>query len=427
MALLHLLLEWQRHLKLELAAIHINHQLRGKESEGDQKFVKNFCEERKIPVCLEKANIRKFAKENKYSLEEAGHILRERIYQQHLKEKNFNAVATAHNLNDQAETILMHILEGTGLEGLSGIYLQKQGIIRPLLFAERREIERYAREKNIPFREDSSNKDIRYKRNKIRHKLLPYLEREFSLSKLDNFLKMGMVLQEWSSYSNRLIEAFEKKVRVGNQKATFNANDYQKQFSGVQIKLLENILQRLSGVNTKLDYNTFNGFKLWLETAKEGTKFQLYPKVLARRHDKDLVFQKIPESPVKIKLEIPSENVYYLPGSEIRFILKEVQPEKVTFTRNHSVEFIDRAKIKFPLNLRNWKNGDRFQPLGSPHTRLVSDFLTDLKIEFPQKKNVLVLEQHGEIIAIPGYRISEKFKLTDKTKKALKIELRKNE
>ncbi len=425
MVLLHLLLEWERHLDLNLAALHINHQLRGKDSDKDQEFVQDFCEQKNVLIYIESVNIRQFARENKYSLEEAGHIIREQIYQQYLEEKNFDVVATAHNLNDQAETILMRILEGTGLEGLAGIHLQKKGIVRPLLFAERREIERYAHHNNIPFREDTSNKDIRFKRNRIRHKLLPFLEQEFSLSNLDNFLKMSLILQDWLGFSDSLIEAFNKKLDVNEkqQKVSCKVKEYQNLFSGIQIKMLENVLQNLTGSKAKLDFNTFQGFKSWLEANKEGTRFRLHPKVLVNRQDEYLIFQRISNLPSKIKLEIPAENVYNLYDNGIQFILKEVEPGQVEFREDHSIEFVDREKVKFPVILRNWENGDKFQPLGSSFSRLVSDFLTDLKIEFPRKRTILVLEQKGEIIAIPGYRISEKFKLTPKTKRVLKIEL----
>jgi len=424
MVLLHLLLEWKQNLNLSLAAVYINHQLRGRESELDQQFVEEFCEAKKIPIYVETINIKKFAGENKYSIEEAGHLLRERVYRKYLKETKFDAVATAHNLNDQAETVLMHILEGTGLDGLAGIYLQKKGIVRPLLFATRHEIETYASQKKIQYREDRSNKDLRFKRNKIRHQLLPFLTQEFSLAKLDNFLKMSLILQEWFSYSEKYVETLGKKVKIDKQKAVFKASDFQKQFSGIQLKLLESILQSLIGAKTELDFNNFQGLKMWLETDKDGTKFQLYREVLVSRRDENLVFQRIPKFQSKIKLEIPAENVYNLTESGIQFILKEVKPDLVKFTENHSVEFIDREKVKFPLILRNWKSGDKFQPLGSSFNRLVSDFLTDLRIEFPRKKDVLVLEQNGEIIAIPNFRISEKYKLTPQTRRVLKIELR---
>ena len=427
MVLLHLLLEWQKNLNLNLAAIHINHQLRGKASEQDQKFVQNFCEQKKIPIYIEKVNIRRFAKSNKYSLEEAGHILREQIYEKYLEEKKFDVVATAHNLNDQAETILMHILEGTGLDGLAGIYLQKDKIIRPLLLATRNEIEKFAREKKIPHRKDRSNKDLRFRRNKIRHQLLPFLNKEFSFNKLDSFLKMSLILQDWLDFSDQYLAAFNKKLNVDNKqgKISFQIKDFQKLFSGIQIKVLEDILHRLTDTKTKLNYNIFHDFMNWLESGKDGTKFQLNTKVMVNHLAECLVFQHIPLQPIKIKLGILSENVYNLAELGIQFVLKEGKPDQVKFTEDHSVEFMDKEKIKFPLILRNWESGDKFQPLGTIYYCSVSDFLTDLKIEFPRKKTILVLEQGREIIAIPGYRISEKFKLTSKTKRVLKIELRK--
>lgn len=442
MALLHLLLEWQTHLDLQLAALHINHQLRGQDSDQDQEFVEKFCQQKNLPIYVEKVDMAEFARAHQYSLEEAGHIRRELIYQQYLGEKKFDVVATAHNLNDQAETILMHILDGTGIEGLAGIRLQKSGVVRSLLFADRSEIEQYVRRNNIPFREDKSNLDLRFKRNKIRHELLPFLEREFSLNNLDSFLKMSLILQDWLIYSDNLLEAFKARLSIDKkqEKVSFNIEEYRRLFSGIQIKVLENILSRISGSPQSLNFNTFQGFQTWLEADKPGRRFQLQPEIWVNRHGEFLNFQRISDrlsrhsrkggyavadgAPSnKIRLEIPSENRYTLPDAGIQFRIKKVEAKQVAFDPNHAVEFVDAGKIKFPLILRNWESGDKFQPLGLSHERLVSDFLTDLKIEFPQKRHVLVLEQGGEIVAIPGYRISEKFKLTPKTRRAFKIEL----
>jgi tRNA(Ile)-lysidine synthase len=245
---------------------------------------------------------------------------------------------------------------------------------------------------------------------------------------LDNFLKMSLILQDWQAFSDRYRAAFIKKLKVDDMqgKISFQIKDFQKLFSGIQIKVLEDILQRLTDTRIKLNYNIFHNFMDWLETGKDGTKFQLHAKVMVNHLAESLIFQYLPLQPIKIKLGIPSENVYNLPELGIQFVLKEVKPDQVKFTEDHSVEFIDKEKIKFPLILRNWESGDKFQPLGIIYNCLVSDFLTDLKIEFPRKKTILVLEQGGEIVVIPGYRISEKFKLNSKTKRVLKIELRKN-
>jgi tRNA(Ile)-lysidine synthase len=424
MVLLHLLLVWKRNLNLRLAALHINHKLRGRNSDRDERFVKTFCEQRGIPIHLEAANIRKFANENRYSLEEAGHIKREQIYNKYLRENEYDVVATAHNLNDQAETILMRILEGTGLDGLAGIRVKKTGIVRPLLFANRSQIESYAIREKIPHVEDRSNMDMRFKRNRVRHQLMPFLGQEFSFGNLDNFLKVSLILQEWFSFSEDYVKTLRKKVRVDRGKAFVKASNLKKQFSGFQIKLLEYLLEHLTGSTVKLNFNTYQGFKTWLESDKEGTKYGLNKDILVSRKKTDLVFQRIHKFPSKIELEIPNENVYNLSEPGIRFTLKEVKTGQVKFSDDHSVEFLDREKIHFPLILRNWKSGDKFQPLGAPFNRLVSDFLTDLKIEFPKKKEVLVLEQGGEIVAIPNFRISEKYKLTPQTRRVLKIEIR---
>jgi len=180
MVLLDLFHQWQARLKILLGAVHLNHGIRQETARRDQELVKGICEKVEIPLHILKADVPAHARENGLSLEEAGHKLRKILFEELACQEGYDRIATAHHQDDQAETILSRIISGTGLQGLAGIRLRKNLWIRPLLCATRQEIEQYAIQQNIQYTEDETNKDLNIPRNRIRHDLLPYLQRNYN-------------------------------------------------------------------------------------------------------------------------------------------------------------------------------------------------------------------------------------------------------
>lgn len=427
MVLLSLLREWQDYLHLDLGVVHVNHQLRGAASDADETFVSGVCQQWGLTFHSRKVNVREFARSNKYSLEEAGHILRYEVFKQVLKETKFDVVATGHNLNDQAETLLMRIIDGAGIEGLAGIRLKSRQIVRPLLFALREQIEDYAKTNNVLFRVDESNRDLRFKRNRVRHKLLPFLQEVFPSFKPEHLLNLSLIAGDWERHTDELFRAAvqELKFNKTERKIELEFTLLQKYFSGIQLRLLEHVLLMLLGRRIKLTFNKFSSFQHWLKYSAGGKKFYLHPQVIVFKKNQNLIFQSAIFKGNKLNQEIREEGRYDFPELGLAIFFEILAVGEAVFSDDHVIEYVDGDKAAFPLTLRNWKNGDRFRPLGFIGRRLVSDFLTDLKIEYPRKKGILVLEKEGEIVALPGLRISEDYKITGTTKTALKIKVMK--
>ncbi|NOX37236.1 MAG: tRNA lysidine(34) synthetase TilS [Calditrichaeota bacterium] len=422
--LLHLFLEWQPLLHLRLGVAHVHHGLRGAAADADARFVAELAQKLELPFYEERVPVRDFAREHRLSLEEAGRVLRESALNRIAEQQAFERIATAHHLNDQLETIFLRLLTGTGFEGLAGIWREKGRFIRPLLFASRGEIEAYARSRGLTFREDASNRDLRYLRNRIRHRLLPFLEDTFHLRSLEPFLNMSFVVADWVQYVEQQVDrAFEEAVqKAGENKFYLELSPFRGYFSGIQIRLVERIVQQLAGTEFRFGYRKFRDFLDWLERQRPGRPFQITRNVAVRVADGRLIFER-EEAIVSIDLEIYPDREYPIPELGIKIKCQQVDKKVVQFHSNHRVEFVDASRMVFPLRLRCWQAGDRFQPLGLAGTKRVSDFLQEQKISGARKKNQLVLVNRDDIVAVLGYRISEKYKVTPQTRNVLKIEI----
>ncbi len=202
--LLEVLYKLQNQLEIELVVAHINHMLRGEEANEDEKYVNDFCVERGIEVYSKRININEFAKKQRMSTETAGREARYQFFREVMKKTNSNKIATAHNANDQVETIFMRIMRGTGLEGLTGISVKRDSIyIRPILFLQREEIEWYCEKNNLNPRIDKSNMERNYSRNKIRLDIIPYMKENFNSDLVTVINRMADTLKE----DNELIES----------------------------------------------------------------------------------------------------------------------------------------------------------------------------------------------------------------------------
>jgi tRNA(Ile)-lysidine synthase len=427
MVLLALLMQWRRKFSLDLGVVHLNHQIRGKDAEADARLVTQFCQENRLPVFLQQYPVSEYAKEVKLSLEEAGHLLRKEIFEKIATENSYDKIATGHHQDDQAETLLMRLMGGAGLQGLAGIRLKQGKWVRPLLFATREELASYAKTKKILFREDFTNKDVAILRNKIRHQLLPLMHREYDNAISLHLTQISAILEEWDQYLDEELgqiipdlikQMSENKIRVGMPSFKFY-------FSWIKIHVTEYILKKISREPVKVSYRQFTDFSNWLETAQPGSRFQWDARNFTVKRRKFIEFCNVqaPQSLPFIEIKRPGTS-YQIPNKDIKLTLKLVPAEKVRLKVDAEIEYIDGARLEFPLTLRLWRAGDRFKPLGMRSTKLVSDFLTDRKVGWPDRQNVWVLLNKEEIVAVIGYQISDDYKITENSKKIYTIRLR---
>ncbi len=394
------------------AIAHCNFSLRGEESDRDEDLVKITADENKIPFFSKRFETRKFAVENGLSVQMAARELRYSWFETILSEKNYDYVAVAHNLNDNIETFLINLIRGTGISGLTGMKPVCNRIIRPLLFASRHQIEDYCKLYGIPFREDKSNTDTKYTRNKIRHLILPIMKEinpSIEITLDETAEKFSNTYEIVKSY----LQIVENKVLI---KPEGNVISYSVKELGKYIhnKTLIFELFRPYGIKGRSVVDLIN-----IVTGNTGGRIITSSHILIRNRNELIVFP-LAEQPKYVYCEI--NNIDELSSSPgIEYALKEIVPSDFRVSCDKKTAVLDYSKITFPLIIRRWEKGDSFIPLGMNKYKKLSDYFIDNKFSRLEKENTLILESSGNIVWVIGERIDDRFKITSDTTEILKI------
>jgi tRNA(Ile)-lysidine synthase len=391
------------------AIAHCNFGLRGKESDDDQSFVEKLAKKYNVPFFVKKFNTIEFAAQNKLSTQMAARELRYEWFNELCLENDFKHIAIAHHLNDSIETIFLNLLRGTGIAGLSGIKEKNEKIIRPLLFATREEIENFANERNLEWREDSSNASSDYTRNELRNSIIPLFKKinptfEETMNKnIKRFRQAEMI------YSNSINNLKNEVLVKRNDDILINT---EKLFlSPFMPTLLYEILK---------DYN-FN--EQVVNDIRSGLKGQPGKQFFSSTHCLTRDREYLIINPIMK----PVSEVFYI-NREDREIKKPIhlvfKVEKKGSERSQDSASLDLTRLRFPLQLRKWKKGDSFQPSGMKGKKKLSNFFIDKKLTLPEKENTWVLLSDNKIIWIAGLRVDERFKADENTKEYYTIFLR---
>lgn len=424
--LLDIFLRIRQEWNLQTAVIHFNHRLRGEESDGDEKFVRNICDQNSITIYIGSKDVAAFSRAEKQSIEMGARECRYNFFARIAEKHRFNHLALGHNANDQAETILSHIIRGSGVRGLCGMLPKRGKYIRPLLFATRKDIINYARQRNLAFREDVSNADISYQRNRIRHILLPTLAKEFN----PNIVKTLNRLGENMTGVDDLLRSQGKTAYINclksrtSSKIVLDIIKFLAYFEVLQKYILEFVLADLNKDVRFLDYGTFERIRT-LINRHQNKSVEIAPDLWIVTSKNELFIGDLEKAHKEILIEhIPGR--YQLWNNLIFEIKREAKPlEQVLKKSDSNVEWIDEDSIKLPLKIRTYHHGDRFQPLNMHGSKKLSDFFIDEKIAFYNRNTIPILESNGRIVWICGHRLDERFKIKNKTANVLKLELRK--
>ena len=402
MVLVHLF----QQLDYEIVVLHCNFQLRGLESFGDQQFIQEYTSQNGIPFSFTQFDTEAFAKDYKLSTQLAARELRYSWFYEQLEIQKGDYILTAHHADDNLETFLINLSRGTGLEGLTGIPAQNDIVIRPLLPFTRQEIEEYAAQNKLSWREDSSNASDKYLRNKIRHHLIPVLK-ELNPNFMNSFEKTQMYLQE----SQELVD--DAAIMVYQQVAKEKGDDIY--FDVNQLLKLPNFTSYL------YQWLTEFGFTAWediydLVTNQSGK--QVFAPQFRLIKDRDYLIL----SPLKLatdKQEFLIESIESKVNFPLNMLFSNVT--EISATLNSAI-FVDQEKLQFPLVLRRWNEGDVFQPFGmGGKSKKVSKLFKDEKLSLIEKENVWLLCSESQVVWVVGIRQDERFKIDSKTKKILKI------
>jgi len=387
--------------------LHCNFYLRNEESDGDEDFVKQYCEEKQIPVFIQKFDTKKFAEDTKLSIQVAARKLRYDWFYEQLTDKNFDYILTAHHLDDSLETFLINLTRGTGLEGLTGIPAQNDKIIRPLLPFSRTEIESYIQENNLQWREDSSNASDKYFRNKVRHAIVPVLK-ELNPNLLSSFQNTLENLQQAQSLLEDAAKlVFQIVVQEENNQLKFNL---------IELLKLPNYAAYLYQWLKDFGFTAWQDINV-LVIAQSGK--QIFSETHILLKDRDFLILYAKEG-----LSVKEEYLIHKELQEVKF------PLNITFCNvsdisnaNSNCIFVDEDFLQFPLTLRKWREGDYFYPLGMQGKKKLSKYFKDEKMSLLEKSNQWLLCSNNEIVWVIGKRQDERFKITEKTNHKLQIKL----
>jgi tRNA(Ile)-lysidine synthase len=393
---------------------HCNFQLRGQESDDDEGFIREYARINNINAFFQKFDTTGFAEEKGISIQMAARELRYRWFEETRERNRYSYIAVAHNLNDNVETFLINLSRGTGIAGLTGMKPKHKYIIRPLLFATRHAIEQYSEINNINFREDRSNAETKYKRNKIRHKIIP-LFREINPSFETTITETAERLEE----INIIITSYLEGIR---EKVSFPRGD--------EIVFRINLLENLVPLNTIL-YELFRPYDLssdQVEDLRKLLKATTGSQLLTSGHR---IIKNRRELIVLRNTETTGDTILINDLDELRehelcadaYIKSTGNDFKIP--ASPEIACLDAGKVSFPLIIRGWKFGDSFCPLGMRRKKKLSDYFTDNKYSLTDKENCFILESAGEIAWLINDRIDDRYKVTASTKEALIIRMKK--
>lgn len=425
----------------KIGIAHCNFSLRGQESDEDEEFIKNYAQDNKhgknIPFHSIKFNTKQLAAEQQKSIQLIARELRYDFFENISLENGYDFVATAHHLSDSLETSIYHLSKGTGIAGMRGILPKRKvlnhystQIIRPLLCITKEEIRNYANQNNLKWREDASNQTEKYKRNFIRHQIIPRLK-EINPDTEKTFLDTSERLRSMENLLQFHVKEFEKTILIKEDKSNV-----------IQVSEIKSLIEPLLIISEFLKKKGFSykQAKLIIEQLENGdqeeTKTFISKSHILYTNQKEWILISQKENQlvntdndflININFDITQNYIFQDKENKIKLNFEKCDPKEVDF--KSEAMYLDLDKLQFPLVLRKWQNGDKFIPLGMSNKKNIGDFLTDLKIPIYQRNFVYVLLSKNEIVWVgsiqnnkaTGLRINNNFKLIKSTQNAIKV------
>lgn len=423
--LLSLLNEIKDYMNINIIAAHVNHMLRGVEADADEEYARKMCEKMNIKFVSKKVDIKSYAKINKMSSESAGREARYDFFNCVLKKYNMNKIATAHNANDQAETVIMRMMRGTGLEGLGGILAKRDNIyIRPILFLRRDEIEAYCKKNMLNPRIDKTNLERIYSRNKIRLDILPYMKQNFNEDVIEAINRMALLLQEDNKYiEKKALDEYYNVVKEQKDKIIIFKEAF-KLDKPILTRILRRAVSYISG--NKYDLEMKHIFEIInLQNMDTGKQLDIPGNMYVSNVYKDIYIQKKCNNKtnesniVKIyKDEISGKKLKY---GEYSIDFEVICDKNINYQKNHLIKYFDYNIIEDSITIRTRKNGDKICPLGMHGSKKLKDIFIDMKVPKEMRDNIPIIQFDNDIAWIVSLKLSDKFKITSNTERILKI------
>ena len=420
---------------LTLRVVYVDHSLRPQETPGEIELIQKFCASLGVHFTLKTVNVKRWAKDEKMSIEEAARYLRYQALEEERLYHSFHKIAVGHHADDQVEEFFIRLFRGSGTTGLAGMHLIKGAIIRPLLFETKQSIEQYLEGEDTLWSTDSSNFELDFLRNKIRHNLLPNLEQAYNPRIRHTVQHTMSVLQEEDAFLTTLSEqhylcCVEETFHSSESTQPFCVNldnaQYLSCHRAVRRRIVEKICWKMS---SRPSFIIIDDIDCLAQTGENGKELHLSNGLRVRKKQKTLCFSHPPLTEKKrgtYKIPEPYEIVincighYPIPGTSITIGLAEERLNNVLNPELFELK-IDLDMVVFPLIVRGLRPGERFTPYKGVGTKKVSRYFNDHKLDKHKRSSWPILFSGNALVAVVGYTIAHQFRVTDKTKRVLHI------
>jgi tRNA(Ile)-lysidine synthase len=400
---------------LRLVAVHLNHCLRGAESDGDEEFCRGLAARHAVQFESRRIDIRQMAADLRLNLEDAGRRARIEFLDEIRSTYGAAAVLLAHHADDQAETVLMRLLRGSGMTGLSGMtYRNSRGYVRPLLDIARSEIERYLHHCGLEWREDASNSDTTYLRNRIRHELLPTLE-EYNPAIRSTLAATASILSDDEALLEEMtLQAFGESCGIGEGRVTCNVGQLRAFNPALRRRVLRQAFKQLAGTLVGVSLRHIDAICDLTDSGRPNSRLALPQGVAAVREYERLVLMRTGETVLRLRsanvpdtgfeLLITEPGCYQLPsGGSIAVEMAG----GATIATDPGTACFDPVRTPFPWLVRTFRPGDRMTPFGMSGRKKVKDIFIDRKIPASERRRIPLLFCGDELIWIAGVCVSE--------------------
>lgn len=429
--LFHILYLLAQELGFTIAAAHLNHGLR-EAADEDEEFVKQLCYRYSTKVYTKREQVSLLADETGKTIEEAGRIARYHFFREISEREGYTYTATAHNRNDNAETVLLNLLRGSGIDGLCGIpYVREDGIIRPLLSVDREDIEAYCEENGLIFRTDESNTDSSYTRNRVRNELIPFLKEKFNPNIVDGLIGLSENVSEdavfLNSYAERLFERLCSPM-PNRPPLMLHIESLKMIQRSVQVRLVRLAVRKVNAQNNELSRKHIDSVLNLLQKST-GVGVDLPNKIRVEVQYGWLVFEKKSQNSRKDVKVLKKNEFCIAVGAEKSYNIEEIGKkfafkvlDKETAPKEGQITLLDYESLKgMPLFLRSRRHGDKLAVFADGRKKSVKSLMIDKKIPREKRDEFLLLCNSTEVLAVLGIRVGEPYRVRQNTKKVLVI------
>jgi tRNA(Ile)-lysidine synthase len=424
-ALLAVLAPIAKTLDLSLIVAHFNHGLRGVESDEDEKFSRDLSE--KMGLTFVSGKMDQKRGEKGISPEDFYRRQRYDFLNKISKDYQAQKIALGQNLQDQAETVLLNILRGSGLEGLKGFLpMRDDKFIRPLIEISRWEIISFLNEVMIPYRRDSSNENMGYLRNQVRSELIPYLKEKFNPKIEENLTQMAEILRLEDEFIQQSVDKVLKSsfIQRRQNRILLKIADINKLPPAIRLRLFKTLLEGLNPAKNGFYFTHIKSLDNLAQKCESGKKIDLPMGIEVRREYDDLILEgeKVCSKQMEYEYTVNIPGVVYIKERKLTIRSELTTKKNVDFSGKNKV-YLDLDRIRQPLIIRNRRDGDWFQPLGMPGRQKIKTFFIDHKIPRCERDKMVLFIDQLSVIWIENMHLNERVKITAETKNVLKLEI----